>query len=288
MKIVDPVAAPPRSIDPVFDDVFTIVAFAAAGFVISYVALGALLRRIREPRVATDLDTRRFELELGMVFLIGLFVAGPLAAFALNRFVAPGEPTPPLVAGLLASIGANAIVAIAAVVVARKRGHPIIAGLGFVPGDGRAVPRAFGLGILTIVATLPAFVGAGLLNMSLLQALEIEPYQQSIRHLLADRALLENFVIVGGIGIVAPLLEEVLFRGLLLRALLVAVKPTPAILLSALVFALVHDTPAIVPVFVLGIAFGALYARTRSVAAPWIAHATFNLAQLCFVIPTVD
>lgn len=288
MKTVDPVSAAPVAVDPMFDDVFTIVAFASAGFVISYVALGALLRRIREPIAGTDLDTRRFELELGLVFLIGLLFAGPLAAFALGRFVPPGESTPPLVAGLLASIGANAIVALAAVVVARKRGHSAHEGLGFASSDRREIPRAFGLGILTIVATLPAFVGAGLLNISLLEALEIEPYQQSIRHLLADRALRENFVIVGGIGIVGPLLEEVLFRGLLLRALLVALRPTPAVLLSALVFALVHDTPAIVPVFVLGIAFGALYARTRSIAAPWIAHSMFNLAQLCFVIPTVE
>src|SRR5262245_19593322 len=71
----------------------------------------------------------------------------------------------------------------------------------------------------------------------------------------------------GGLGtkifllvIVAPVAEELLFRGIILRGLLSRFRPFSAILLSSLLFAAVHLNPwQLVSATVLGMAFGWFY-----------------------------
>ena len=49
------------------------------------------------------------------------------------------------------------------------------------------------------------------------------------------------------IGLLAPLAEEVVFRGAVLRSLLAQMKPWTAIAISALLFSIVHMNPAQMP-----------------------------------------
>lgn len=77
--------------------------------------------------------------------------------------------------------------------------------------------------------------------------------------------------------VIAPVTEEVLFRGLILRGLLGRWKPWAAILASALLFALMHFNPAQAPVaLVLGLVLGWIYSRTRSLGLCIIGHALNN------------
>ena len=56
------------------------------------------------------------------------------------------------------------------------------------------------------------------------------------------------------IAIIGPVLEEILFRGAITRALLQQYNPTKAILISALLFGVFHINPAqILPAFLIGI-----------------------------------
>ena len=76
------------------------------------------------------------------------------------------------------------------------------------------------------------------------------------------------------VGLLAPVCEELVFRGAILRALL---KWTPrhwvAIAISALLFALVHANPAQMPnAFVIGLLLGWLYYRTDSVVPGVVYH----------------
>ena len=65
--------------------------------------------------------------------------------------------------------------------------------------------------------------------------------------------------------IVAPLTEEVMFRGLILRAFLQRFRGGVAFLLSSILFGLVHLNPwQFVSAFALGLMFAWYYARTRS------------------------
>lgn len=76
------------------------------------------------------------------------------------------------------------------------------------------------------------------------------------------------------VGLLAPVCEELVFRGAILRALL---SWTPrhwvAIAISALLFALVHANPAQMPhAFVIGLLLGWLYYRTDSVVPGVVYH----------------
>lgn len=65
--------------------------------------------------------------------------------------------------------------------------------------------------------------------------------------------------------LLAPVLEEVMFRGIMLDGFLKRYSPTKAILWSALFFGLIHFIPAqALGASILGIALGWLYYRTRS------------------------
>ncbi|XP_020596749.1 uncharacterized protein LOC110036609 [Phalaenopsis equestris] len=77
--------------------------------------------------------------------------------------------------------------------------------------------------------------------------------------------------------VLAPLLEETVFRGFLMASL-TKWFPTPiAVLLSSAAFALAHLTPGEFPqLFVLGTALGFSYAQTRNLLTPITIHAFWN------------
>lgn len=79
------------------------------------------------------------------------------------------------------------------------------------------------------------------------------------------------------IGLIVPLVEELVFRGAILRSLLTAVKrPWVAIAISAVVFSLVHGNPAQMPhAFIVGLLLGWMYCRTGSII-PGVAYHWVN------------
>jgi membrane protease YdiL (CAAX protease family) len=81
--------------------------------------------------------------------------------------------------------------------------------------------------------------------------------------------------------VVAPLTEEVFFRGLILRGLLGRQRLRVALLISATLFALAHLNPwQFVSAAVLGVLFGWWYYRTRSNWPGLLGHALVNGAVL--------
>jgi membrane protease YdiL (CAAX protease family) len=93
------------------------------------------------------------------------------------------------------------------------------------------------------------------------------------------RSTLELVLAVSAAVAAAPIGEEMVFRGLFLQGLLRrGVNVVPAILASALVFAASHLNPLAFPSLLeLGVLFGFLYTRTRSVWPSMAAHFGSNL-----------
>lgn len=91
---------------------------------------------------------------------------------------------------------------------------------------------------------------------------------------------LVNFLCV---SIFAPVFEEWLCRGMVLRGLLNHdVKPVWAIVISALFFAAIHLNPwQAVPAFLLGCLFGLVYYKTGSLKLTMLMHFTNNTLALC-------
>jgi uncharacterized protein len=90
--------------------------------------------------------------------------------------------------------------------------------------------------------------------------------------------------VIGGffaIAVAAPLVEELLFRGLLQNAFARRMPIWAAILLSSLFFAAVHLQPYAIPgLMSLSIAFGYLYHRTGSLRMNILLHMANNAAAL--------
>lgn len=83
--------------------------------------------------------------------------------------------------------------------------------------------------------------------------------------------------LVGITGVLAPILEETVFRGFLMVSL-TKWFPTPVcILVSAALFAFAHLTPGQFPqLFILGVALGFSYAQTHNLLTPITIHAFWN------------
>ncbi len=101
---------------------------------------------------------------------------------------------------------------------------------------------------------------------------EARPYK------LADRSLSYAFV---DIAILPGIVEELVFRGVVLSALLGMFRPRTAIVVSALMFASIHVSPvALIHLTVLGAILGKLRVDTGSVWPCVIAHIGWNAAVL--------
>jgi membrane protease YdiL (CAAX protease family) len=76
--------------------------------------------------------------------------------------------------------------------------------------------------------------------------------------------------------LVAPVVEEFLFRGLLYQGMRRSVRPALAVVGSALVFAIIHPPTAAVPVFVLGLATALTYRRSGLLVTSIVTHVVYN------------
>lgn len=92
--------------------------------------------------------------------------------------------------------------------------------------------------------------------------------------------------------VVAPVVEEIVFRGLLLRGLMSSMRPWAAIAVQAVLFGAAHAAPergwgnvglALVLAAV-GAVFGVVAVRTRRLAPSMIAHAMVNAIALALVL----
>jgi membrane protease YdiL (CAAX protease family) len=138
-------------------------------------------------------------------------------------------------------------------------------------------------------------VGCGALFPAHWASRAVSPWLQpneEILDLYAGLLPTNALAFVGGavaVAILAPLAEEILFRGLLLRAVARWVAMPVAVLASGLLFGIAHGSLwAAVPVGILGCVLAALAWRSGGVTAPWIAHATFNAAAYVELCATRD
>ncbi len=80
-----------------------------------------------------------------------------------------------------------------------------------------------------------------------------------------------------GAAVVAPVVEELFFRGFLFAGLRRRLGWVKAGLISAALFSLIHFTPtAMPPIFLLGCIFALLYEKSRSLWPAILVHATMN------------
>jgi len=211
---------------------------------------------------------------------IGVFVAGLIAAvIALVVLVAlnGGEEPSGITQLVVSSIVQGGVQIGLMAYLSRSRG------IGRFHADfGVAMHLRDSWGLLAGVGLQFAVVYLVLVPLQLLLGLEEVPEQQ-VAEIAEDvtgtvNALLVLVVVV----VVAPLVEEMVFRGMLLSRLRRSFAPTPAVLISAVAFAAVHlaDPNAIFVIpglIVIGMVLGYQALRTGDLSLPFFTHAGVNL-----------
>jgi CAAX protease family protein len=92
------------------------------------------------------------------------------------------------------------------------------------------------------------------------------------------------------VGLYSPVVQEIVFRGLLLQGLLQRTNVTAAVTVSSAVFALTHvtnGTGAVIDSFIFGLLTAALFVRFRSLTAPIAAHVAVNSGVMIHAILTL-
>ena len=139
---------------------------------------------------------------------------------------------------------------------------------------------------LIYLITIILLLFVGLLNQYLLTNffdIEIKP-QDILERFKELENSFEISIFVIGSAVIAPIYEELLFRGIIFPKLIQKTNFTIALLLSSLIFAVLHfHLSALLPLFVLSIILSITYLYTSTIWASISLHALFNLISIIAV-----
>jgi len=215
---------------------------------------------------------------------IGLYFFGQLVAGLLigawfiswdGSTVGGPDVTAAPVALLLAAVGGQIIGLAASLTLLRIRRIDLAAVVGATRPVGRLLAIGTGVGAGTLVAA--SLVVAALMRLT--------GSEQAADQFLLDeltRGGASTVLAFIAAVVLAPIAEELLFRGLLFRALLQRYHVNVAAIVSALVFAVVHidvavsQPLALVGLTLVGVVLAHAYQRTGSLLVPIAGHAAFN------------
>ena len=115
-------------------------------------------------------------------------------------------------------------------------------------------------------------------------------YILDLNGLLQPESIVGFFLLFIAVVIIAPLGEELLFRGFLQQILEKHWKDvTRAVLVTALFFAMIHMNPYwFVQIYILGILLGFLAWKTKSVLPPLILHGINNAMAMFFSFAEIE
>lgn len=156
----------------------------------------------------------------------------------------------------------------------------------FVPtfiGPRHTARHASLKGLVFGLAALPPVAAISMGGSATLDALGMEQPPQEVFLLLTDDSVPcgMRLSLIAAAVFIAPVVEELIFRGILFQALLRHRRFAYAALLSGAYFALVHlHAPSFLPLLALSVAFSAGYAATGSILTPIVMHTLFNGVSL--------
>ena len=126
--------------------------------------------------------------------------------------------------------------------------------------------------ILMVLGGVAYSVGAFVVVMYPLVKLDSELVNEMLADSRLSESLKSSFILL---VILAPLIEEMVFRGLIFSRLTKKWNMVGAMVVSSLAFGLLHMN--LIGAFVFGIVACVLYTRTRTLLAPMVLHALNNL-----------
>lgn len=251
--------------------------FGGLGLCTVGVGLGFVARHLLHkhwPRYAPSIP-------VSLGYLLGAVLAHWLGttvgrAWLLNPGPAPGAADDEVwMLPALLGIAALSGLATTAVAWAWARSHSGALGLG-----RQGASRAWATGSGVWLLCLPLFYGLAMVwQWVLLHWPGVVPTQAWIGYFEdAGGAPLAVAALLG--IVVVPFFEEVLFRGLVQSALVSRMGATSGMILTALLFALLHGVASFVPVLALALVLGEIRQRTGSLWASYAVHLLHNALQI--------
>lgn len=212
------------------------------------------------------------------VLCLAFFAQLQLAALAYRGSGAPADPPPSLTPLILTTLLFHGAGLLLIGWFVRRHGLGWSGAFGF---SRRTLARALLAGALFTLLAVPAGWMLQTACGLVLKAVHLEPQPQKIVELLKLSASLPAQLYLGMTAIVlAPLAEEILFRGILYTAVKQRGYPRLALWGSALLFGVAHAHAAsFLPLVLFGVAQALLYERTTNLLAPVVSHAGFNAAN---------
>jgi membrane protease YdiL (CAAX protease family) len=142
----------------------------------------------------------------------------------------------------------------------------------------------FSMAVIVSIATMAMAFLADSLNILMPEAPEW--FEKAMEQIM-DAPV---WITLISVSVFAPLFEEWLCRGMVLRGLLQNTDPVSAILVSAAFFAVLHMNPwQALPAFLLGILFGYVYYKTGSLKLTMLMHCVNNTMAVVFSkIPSLE
>lgn len=136
--------------------------------------------------------------------------------------------------------------------------------------------------VVLVVATLVGSLILTSIYAALVAQLDIDILDpQPVPEELLGGSAFHRLLVAVAIAGWVPFVEEVFFRGFLFQGLASRYGVVWGAVFSAAVFAFAHlIIGTMIPIFIIGVLFAALYARTRSLWMPMSAHIAQNLVAL--------
>lgn len=263
-----------------FEPVLWGLGLLAAGY---YVRLGWKIWR-RQPDRAETFGPKEAGIAAALVTLIVMAAAASFAAPALPEMAAPPE-------GRMIVFSVVATTLVEGLLVAGLLGALVWRGLspsalfGF---ERLPVWRAVGKGLGLLLVAMPLVYATMTLAQRLTGGAERHGQEEAVRLVLASREVAPRIAMILAAVVVAPVVEELVFRGYLYGVMRRYLGWTAGVVLNAVLFAAVHGhVPSLGPLFVLAVCLTLAYEWTGSLLVPMTMHAVFNTLSisLLFLVP---
>lgn len=163
-------------------------------------------------------------------------------------------------------------------ITSKFRGQGLRHDFGAVLGP-RDAPFGIAAGVATQLLVLP------LLYLPILQFVDSDPSEAAEELVARANTPFLKFLLFVMVVVIAPAIEELFYRGLLLRSLQKRIGSWAAIIASSALFAIVHFQLLQLPgLFVFGLIAGFLAVRTGRLGLAWMFHVGFNATTYVLLV----
>jgi membrane protease YdiL (CAAX protease family) len=146
--------------------------------------------------------------------------------------------------------------------------------------------RTLVLAVLATAIVLPIMLALGQVSRLVLEGMGRDvQLQESVKSFQSTETIDQQIFFVLVTVLVAPFMEEVLFRGILYPSIKQAGFPKFALWSTSIIFAFSHaNAMAFVPLLFMAVILVFLYETTENLLAPFVTHALFNATNVAFLL----